>query len=98
MNIRTVWGKIAPFAKFLLWTLAIVAISPFIFLLINGAAFRQTPDQVLVREPVERMLGAPREAANEARDDLYFALLTGPSYQRTPNIYKVKAGKSIQIN
>lgn len=57
---------------------------PFLFLVLNPAAFRQTPTQVVIREPGKRFLGAPKPVGTEARGDLEFAWLSQSAYEKTP--------------
>jgi hypothetical protein len=54
------------------------------FRLVNGRAYKQKSDKVVVREPGERFLGAPHPVAPEARKDLEFAWLSESAYQRIP--------------
>ena len=51
---------------YLLLPFAIVLLAPFFFLLINGAVFRQRPDQVVTREPGMRTLGKPVDAGDDS--------------------------------
>jgi hypothetical protein len=46
---------------------------PFLFLILNPRAFRQTSGQTVTREPGQRFLGAPAPASTEAKKDLEFA-------------------------
>jgi len=48
-------------------------------------AFRQKPDEVVIREPGLRTLGPPRPVAPEARKDLDFAWLSQAAYGRVPD-------------
>jgi hypothetical protein len=88
----------AHFVMYLLVALLVLALSPFIFQIVNRAAFRQRPDQVVVREPGMRTLGPPTDAVPEAREDLEFALLSEAAYQRTPVAKKVQAGEAIDAD
>jgi hypothetical protein len=83
---------------YLLVPLLVLALSPFIFQVVNYAAFRQRPDQVVVREPGKRTLGPPTDAVPEAREDLEFALLSEAAYQRTPDAKKIQAGEAIDAD
>jgi hypothetical protein len=83
---------------YLLVPLLVLALSPFIFQIVNRAAFRQRPDQVVVREPGMRTLGPPTDAAREAREDLEFAMLSEAAYQRTADAKKVQAGEAIDVD
>lgn len=58
-------------------------------------AYRQKPDQVVFREPGQRRLGVPQDAAPEAREDLEFALLSQAAYQRTADARAVQTGESL---
>jgi len=58
-------------------------------------AYRQTPDQVVFREPGERRLGVPQDAAPEARQDLEFALLSQAAYQRTSDAKTYQDGENL---
>lgn len=57
---------------------------PFLFILLNRPAFRQTADQVVTREPGKRFLGAPKPVCTEAGKDLEFAWLSQSAYEKTP--------------
>jgi hypothetical protein len=48
-------------------------------------AFRQKPDEVVIREPGMRILGVPQPVASEARKDLDFAWLSQAAYGRAPD-------------
>lgn len=65
---------------------------------IRSPAYRQTPEQLVTRDPGNRLLGAPRDAAPEARIDLEFALLSQAAYQRTADAQQVKAGASLDAD
>jgi len=86
------------FLRYALVVLGVIVASPFLFIVINNLAFRQSPDQVAVREPGERWLGAPYDGSTEAREDLDFALLSEAAYQRVPDIKKIKAKKAIDVD
>jgi pimeloyl-ACP methyl ester carboxylesterase len=92
---QRILGMNAHFVLYLLLPFAIVLLAPFFFLLINGAAFRQRPDQVVTREPGMRILGKPVDAGNEARDDVEFALLSQAVYQNPVDNDKIKEGKAL---
>lgn len=72
----------------------VIVISTFIRVL-SSPAYRQNSDQVVIREPGNRTLGAPKDAAADAREDLEFALLSQAAYQRTADAMQVEAGKSL---
>jgi hypothetical protein len=95
MKRQRIWGMNAHFVLYLLLPFAIVLLAPFFFLLINGAAFRQMPDQVVTREPGMRILGKPVPAGDEAREDLDFALLSQAVYQNPVDDAQVKEGKAL---
>jgi hypothetical protein len=86
------------FLRYALVVLGLIVASPFLFIVINNAAFRQSPDQVAVREPGEHWLGKPYNGSNEAREDLAFALLSEAAYQRTPDADKLKAHEAIDVD
>jgi Lipase (class 3) len=52
--------------------------------LIRCSAYRQTADQVFVREPGERLLSGPHPVAEEAEKDWQFAMLSDAAYGRIP--------------
>jgi hypothetical protein len=61
----------------LYWLLILIPLLlPFLFLILNPAAFRQSSDQVVTREPGKRFLGAPKPVSTEAVKDLEFAWLS----------------------
>ncbi len=68
----------------LLVIVAVVALLPIYFRLVNGQAYSQKPNEVVIREPGKRLLGPPRLVASEARKDLVFALLSQAAYGRQP--------------
>jgi hypothetical protein len=76
---------------YLLMPVIAVLLIPLCLRLVNGPAFRQKPDEVVIREPGERFLGKPRPATSEAKEDLDFALLSQAAYQREANSGKVEA-------
>ena len=86
------------FLRYALVIVGLMVASPFLYIVINNAAFKQSPDQVAVREPGRRWLGKPYDASNEAREDLDFALLSEAAYQRVPDIKKIKAKKAIDVD
>src|SRR5438270_1630955 len=55
-------------------------------------AFRQRPDQVVIRRPGQRMFGAPEPLDTAGREDLPFALLSQAAYRRKPD------AKQVQVN
>lgn len=69
----------------------ILLLSPIYLRVVNGPAFKQRPDQVVVRQPGKRFLGQPQPAAEEAKEDLDFALLSQAAYQRKPDAKDEKA-------
>src|ERR1700730_8332573 len=81
MKKHRVWGMNAHFLTYVVLPLPFVVLSPFIFQLVNQAAFHQSSDQAVVREPGKRTLGPPIEAAPEARHGLQLALLSEAAYQ-----------------
>jgi hypothetical protein len=98
MPRQRVWGMNAHFVMYLLVPLLAFLLSPFIFNVVNRAAFRQRPDQVVVREPGKHMLGPPTDARPEAREDLEFALLSEAAYERTPDAKQVQGGEAIDAD
>ena len=71
---------------YLLLLVAAVLLLPSIcFRLINGPAYKQRSDEVVIREAGARFLGSPQPVAQEARTDLDFAWLSESAYQRIPN-------------
>ena len=67
------------------WLLILIPLLlPFLFLILNPAAFRQSSDQVVTREPGQRFLGAPKPVSTEAVKDLEFAWLSQSAYEKTP--------------
>jgi hypothetical protein len=64
--------------------IGVVAVSAILRVLISPA-FRQQDNEVVIREPGERLLGRPQPLADEARKDVDFAFLSQAAYQRTAN-------------
>jgi len=62
--------------------------------LFGCAAFRQTSSEVVIREPGDRLLGAPRPAQPEARKHLEFAWLSEAAYGNTTAGLEEKAAAS----
>ncbi len=58
-------------------------------------AFRQHPDQVVIRGPGQRMFGPPEPLGRIGREDLPFALLSQAAYERKPDAKQVTAGASL---
>lgn len=58
-------------------------------------AFRQRPDQVVIRRPGQRMFGAPEPLGATGAEDLPFALLSQAAYKHKPDAKRVKAGASL---
>lgn len=58
-------------------------------------AFRQRPDQVVIRRPGQRMFGAPEPLGAVGTEDLPFALLSQAAYKHKPDAKQVKAGTSL---
>ncbi|HXC43676.1 MAG TPA: hypothetical protein VNY51_09165 [Candidatus Dormibacteraeota bacterium] len=83
-----------PIVIYSLSAVAAVAIATYIRVRMS-AAYQQRPDQVVFREPGQRRLGTPRDAAPEAREDLDFALLSQAAYQRTADAKAIEAGESL---
>jgi hypothetical protein len=54
------------------------------------AAFRQTASEVTIREPGDRLLGAPQPVRPEARRDIEFAWLAEAAYGKTPHGQKAR--------
>jgi hypothetical protein len=54
-------------------------------------AYHQKPNQVAIREPGEKILGAPQDIAPQARADLAFALLSQAAYQAKSDAKEAKA-------
>jgi hypothetical protein len=67
--------------------------------LITGcASFQQTPSEVFVRPPGERVLQGPIPVAVEAADDWEFAWLSDAAYERTPPAEeKGDSGKPVAV-
>jgi pimeloyl-ACP methyl ester carboxylesterase len=60
---------------------AIVPVGLYIFFkLVNGTAFGQESDTVVIREPGKRLLGPPHPVAPKAREDVDFAFLSQAAY------------------
>lgn len=68
----------------LLLTLMAVSVLACILLVRNKAAYRQTAQDVVIREPEHRLLGPPQPLALEALKHLQFAWLSQTAYQRSP--------------
>lgn len=66
-----------------------------ISLLSAWASFRQKPNEVTVREPGHRSLGAPLPVAAEARKHWQYGSLAEASYRRTPKAKKA-AGETAE--
>ena len=64
----------------------------------NSPAYKQKPDQVVTREPGNRLLGAPQPISPEAHKDLVFALLGQAAYQRKADADQVKVGECVDAD
>ncbi|HKT25235.1 MAG TPA: hypothetical protein VJR04_11565 [Terriglobales bacterium] len=74
--------------------LAVIGVLAFLRVAMRPA-FRQRPDEVVVRGPGQRMFGAPEPLERIGREDLPFALLSQAAYERKPDAKQVKAGVSL---
>ena len=83
---------------YLLFGIVVVLLLPLYFRLVNGPAYRQKSNQVVVREPGKRLLGPPRPVAEEARKDLEFAWLSQAAYQREPGNKSSPAGNCMDAD
>jgi hypothetical protein len=72
------------FLDMVLLVLALGALGTFLRVR-SSPAFKQTQDQVVLREPGQRLLGPPQPALPEAEKDLDFALLSQAAYDQTPH-------------
>jgi len=59
------------------------------------SAFRQRPDQVVIRRPGQRMFGAPEPLGTTGIEDLPYALLSQAAYRRKPDAKQVTDGESL---
>jgi hypothetical protein len=82
----------------LLMVVAVVVLLPIYFRLVNGPAYRQKKNEVVIREPGMRLLGPPRPVATEARKDLVFALLSQAAYGRQPKKNNKKQKNDDYVN
>src|SRR5438045_939286 len=64
--------------------IAVLILPSICFRIVNGPAYKQARNEVVVREPGKRFLGPPLPVAQEARKDLEFAWLSESAYQRIP--------------
>src|SRR6185312_17258376 len=58
-------------------------------------AFRQRPDQVVIRRPGQRMFGAPEPLGKTGAEDFPFALLSQAAYQHKPDAKRGKPGECL---
>lgn len=79
-------------AIYLLVAIVAVLLLPLYFRLINGPAYRQKSNEVVIREPGMRLLGPPQPVADEARKDVEFAWLSQAAYQRESGNKSSQAG------
>jgi hypothetical protein len=61
----------------------------------TNPAYHQKPDEVVTREPGNKILGAPQPIAPQAHADLAFALLSQAAYQGKSDAKNAKAGDSV---
>jgi hypothetical protein len=72
--------------KFLAWVLLLAVGVPLFLILVNRGAFFQNRNDVVLRECGNLRLGSPSPAADMAREDLPFALLSTAAYDTAVNI------------
>jgi hypothetical protein len=66
----------------LLAIIALLVLLPAYFRLVNGPAYRQKSDEVVIREAGKRFLGRPLDVKAEAQMDVEFAWLSQAAYRR----------------
>jgi hypothetical protein len=64
--------------------IAVIVALPIFLLVVNGPAFRQEPNQVVVREHADLGLGTPQPVVEKARKDLEFTWLVNPPIKKLP--------------
>jgi hypothetical protein len=78
--------------------IALILVIPLCFRIVNGPAFKQKRDQVVVREPGRHFLGRPYAVSVEAKNDFEFALLSQAVYQHKPDAKAIQADQCVDAD
>jgi hypothetical protein len=78
----------------LLGIIAVLFLPSICFRLVNGPAYKQGANEVVIREPGARFLGPPQPVAPEARRDLEFAWSSGVTQKRPMRVTSKPANEN----
>jgi len=78
--------------------IALILVIPLCLRIVNGPAFKQKRDQVVVREPGRHLLGEPQPVLTEAKSDFEFALLSQAVYQHKPDAKAIKHDQCVDAD
>jgi hypothetical protein len=95
MKRQRIWGMNAHLVMYLILPLGFILLIHICLLVINRPAYLQKPDEIVTREPGNRLLGPPLDARTEAREDLTFALLSQAAYKKPIDAQKIKEGTAL---
>src|SRR5262249_13415947 len=90
-SLRTLAMSVHAVLYFVLALIGLLSLSTYIRVR-NSAAYRQQSDQVAIRQPGQRRLGAPEPITFIGPEDLPFALQSQAAYQRKPDAKSLNAG------
>lgn len=76
--------------RFLIIVAFIAFAIPVFLLIVNKRALRQGRNEVVIRQPGARFLGAPQDVVFQAKKDVVFAILSQAAYQHRPANTKAK--------
>lgn len=80
---------------FVLLPIVVILAIPVCLRIVNGPAFQQKSDEVVVREPGHHLLGRPKPVITEAEKDVEFALLSQAVYQHKPDAKQIEADQCV---
>jgi hypothetical protein len=86
------------FVFYILIPIALILAIPFCVRIVNGPAFQQKADEVVVREPGKHLFGKPKPVITEAVKDFEFALLSQVVYQHKPDAKQMKADECVDAD
>lgn len=90
MKRQRIWGVNAHLVMYVLLPVGFTLLIHICLLVVNRRAYLQKPDEIVTREPGNRLLGPPQDAGPEAREDLPFALLSQAAYKKPIDAQKIK--------
>jgi len=83
---------------YVLVLVALIVMIPICLRIVNGPAFKQKRNEVVVREPGRHFLGKPKPVLTEVRNDFEFALLSQAVYQHKPDDKAIQADQCVDAD